>query len=327
MNRKFLTFLIKCISIPAVAVLILLALNKPYRKIDASKYQDLLKYTTLGIETDRILVSNVGSSHGVYNFNYSALKEQGISCFNYGGTSQTYNYDYAILQEYGSFLKEGGVMFIPVSYFSFNDEVANASEKQALSVRYYHCLSPETMPDYDYFTDFVVHKYPVLSAGHKLFELLPSLSLKVFAAESGVDEEIFAARTKERYERHFAGKAEYFRQERIDELYEVIGYCKERNITPVLVTTPFSHYYNDLVSEEFLEEFHTTIKNVTDTCHVSYYDYSSDPRFCNDLSLFMDSDHLTDEGAEYFVSILAREVPELQKIIRDNNPDTMQQTD
>lgn len=312
-----LRFALKCICIPAAALLIIYFLNDSYQKIDEEKYLDISKFSTLGIYVPEVQIGNLGSSHGLYDFNYNALTEQGYWCFNFANTSQSYNYDHAVLKEYGNYMTKGSILFIPVSYFSFNNEVVNETETEAMSIRYYHFLSPENIPDYDLYTDIVTHKLPILSAGEDILKLFPKLNLSLiaFAADDGINEEEFANRAKERYSRHFDNKEEYFMPKRIDELYEIIDYCREHEITPVLITTPFSKYYHDLVSEEFLQEFESIINKISNDTGVSYYDYSYDPRFRDNLSYFMDADHLNDEGAAYFMEILTEEVTELQDFL------------
>ena len=236
-------FALKIILIPAAAVLIIYLLNKAYLPIDARKYLDLDKFIYyLGEDYGKIRIANLGSSHGAYDFVYDKIAEQGNVCFNFGIPSQTYEYDYALLQEYGHYMENGSVMFIPVSYFSFNNEVTNSEEAQALSVRYYRILSPENIPNYDLYTDIITNKLPILSAGEDILQLLPGLntSLIVHAANDGVDVEEFKRRAQDRYSRHFDNKDEYFLEERIQNLYDIISYCREHDITPVLITTPFS---------------------------------------------------------------------------------------
>lgn len=310
-----LRFTLKCILIPAAAIFLIYCLNKPYRHIDANKYLDVSKFSTLRAFYTEVQIGNIGSSHGAYNFDYTPLTERGYSCFNFANASQSFNYDYAILKEYGHYLTSGSVLFIPVSYFSFNNEVINASEAQALSVRYYHCLSPENVPDYDPYIDLITNKFPVLSAGEDILKIFPDLklSLTVFANENNAEINIeeFAARAKDRYSRHFDNKDEYFLEERITDLYDIINYCKEHEITPVLITTPFSIYYTELISEEFLQEFDKTVRRIATDTDVSYYDYSNDERFRDNLTYFADSDHLNEKGCEYFMQVLLEEVSEL----------------
>lgn len=320
-----LRFILKCILIPAAAIFVIYCLNKPYRHIDADKYLDVSKFSTLKAFYTEVQIGNIGSSHGAYNFDYTPLTERGYSCFNFANASQSFNYDYAILKEYGHYMAPGSVLFIPVSYFSFNNEVINASEAQALSVRYYHCISPENIPDYDPYIDLVTHRFPVLSAGEEILKIFPDLklSLTVFASEKNdeiidtpdtnaeINIEEFAARAKDRYSRHFDNKEEYFLEERITDLYDIINYCKEHEITPVLITTPFSVYYTELISEEFLQEFSETVNGIAADTGVSYYDFSNDERFHDNLIYFADSDHLNEKGCEYFMQVLLEEVSEL----------------
>lgn len=315
MTRKsdIVRFLLKCILIPAAAVLIIFALNRPYRKINDARYLDVVKFDTVGREYCEIHVGNLGSSHGAYDFDYSLIQERGYACFNFANTSQSYDYDYAILKEFGQYMETDSVLFIPVSYFSFNNEVINAAETQAMSIRYYRFLSPENIPDYDPYVDVITNRLPVLSAGEDILQLFPRLhaSLTAHAANDGIDVAEFARRAGERYSRHFDNKDEYFMPERVEELRSIIAYCQAHEITPVLITTPFSRYYNELVSQEFLEEFHDTVTGIASDTNVTYYDYSHDERFYDNLVYFSDSDHLNEEGAGYFMDILWDEVEEL----------------
>ena len=306
-------FALKIIMIPAAAVLIICLLNKPYKKIDDQKYMDILKFTLLGTHYHEVNIGNLGSSHGAYDFSYDNIMSKGYTCFNFANTSQSYNYDYAVLQEYGHYMTSGSVLFIPVSYFSFNNEVTNSTEAEAMSIRYYHFLSPKNIPDYDLYVDIVTTKLPILSAGEDILQLFPDLNtaLTAHAANEGIDVEEFARRARDRYSRHFDNKDEYFLPERIEELYDIIDYCKDNDITPVLITTPFSKYYVDPVSQDFLQEFYATINKVANDTDVNYYDYSHDERFYDNLEYFSDSDHLNETGALYFTDILWDEVEEL----------------
>ncbi|MBD5448578.1 MAG: hypothetical protein HDR28_00145 [Lachnospiraceae bacterium] len=316
-NRKtdIIRFTLKCIMIPAAALLVIFALNKPYKKINDQNYMDIVKFDMLGREYWEIHVGNLGSSHGAYDFDYSTIQERGYVCFNFANTSQSYDYDYAILKEFGQYMETDSVLFIPVSYFSFNNEVINRTEAEAMSVRYYRFLSLENIPNYDPYVDLVTNRLPVLSAGEDILKLFPRLhtTLTVHAAGDGIDVEEFARKAEERYGRHFNNKDEYFMPKRIEELRSIIDYCKEHEITPVLITTPFSRYYNELVSQEFLQEFHDTINEIATDTHVNYYDYSQDERFYENLEYFSDSDHLNEDGARYFTDILWDEVTELQR--------------
>lgn len=314
-----LRFLLKCLLIPAAAILIIYCLNKPYLKINEEKYLDITKFWFFDQDgCPQIKVGNLGSSHGMYDFNYEPLEMRGYECFNFANTSQSYDYDYAVLKEYVQHMSEDSIMLIPVSYFSFNNEVVNESEAEAMSLRYYHFLSPENIPNYDLYIDITTNKLPILSAGEDILKLFPNFELSIIALaaeDNEIDMEEFTRRAKERYSRHFDNKEEYFLPERIQNLYDIINYCKEHDITPILITTPFSSYYQNLVPESFLQEFQETVTTIASDTGVEYYDYSCDDRFRDNLEYFMDADHLTEEGAAYFMEILIREIPKLHQLI------------
>lgn len=318
MKKKFdiIRFVLKCILIPAAAVFVITLINKPYKKIDEQKYVDVARFGLVGTSYCEIHIGNLGSSHGAYDFNYQEIMDKkGLICFNFANPSQSYDYDYAILQEKGQYMETNSVLFIPVSYFSFNNEVVNAAEAEAMSLRYYHFLSPENIPDYDPYIDLITNRLPVLSAGEDILKLFPNINpvLTAHASNDDIDMEEFTRRAQERYSRHFDNKEEYFLPKRIEELYDIIAYCYDHDITPVLITTPFSEYYMNLISEDFLREFHETVTAIASETGTNYYDYSSDSRFRGSLQYFSDSDHLNEEGSAYFTRILWKELDELKR--------------
>ena len=324
-----------------------------------------------------IQLANVGSSHGQCAFSWDALAaERGYETFNFALTSQSFLYDYSLINMHKDDFADGSILFIPVSYFSFNEEATDPADQEAISVRYYRILSPQYNPDYSLYKDLVTVRFPVLSAGEEIFELFkppvifPSLSENkkniTYAAEagmadaavsdntadvsgssvgtpestsdaagdntgesdtaesgtteSGTPEEIYGAETVAefearglaRYQRHFENKDEYFEEDKKQNLIDLIALCKERNITPVLITTPYTVYYNQYVSADFLYEFYSVINEIALEYGVSYYDYSHDERFQTNLKYFGDADHLNPDGAVYFTDLLTEEVAELK---------------
>lgn len=324
-----------------------------------------------------IQLANTGSSHGQCAFNWDALaNERGYETFNFALTSQSFLYDYSLINMHKDDFADGSILFIPISYFSFNEEATDPADQEAISVRYYRILSPRYNPDYSLYKDLVTVRFPILSAGDEIFELFkppiifPSLSENkkniTYAAEagmadaaaeaaaesptetaadtntaesatsetdttesgtaetgtteSGTPEEIYGAETVAefeakglaRYQRHFENKDEYFEEEKKQYLIDLITLCKENNITPVLITTPFTLYYNQYVSADFLYEFYTVINDIALEYGISYYDYSHDERFQTNLKYFGDADHLNPDGAVYFTGLLTEEVAELK---------------
>lgn len=312
--KKIVLFLFKCLAVSFGALSILFLLNCRYEQVMETPYSDADKFNYMDSNYNNIQICNIGSSHGEYAFTYKNLeKNMGYECFNFAMASQTYDYDYAILSMYQDHFSDPCLMFIPVSYFSFNNEVVDEEEKQFLAAKYYTFLSPRYIPSYDPYIDLVTHQLPILSAGEDLIKILPSFSLKAHAAEA---EASFREKAQNRYHRHMDNKEEYFLPERIDNLYDILAFCKENSITPVLITTPYTGLYSDLFPEKFKEEFRRTVNAISAESSVPYYDYSEDERFSDRLDYFSDADHLNENGAIYFMQIIEKEIPEFREFLQ-----------
>lgn len=93
-------------------------------------------------------------------------------CFNFALSGQTLSYDYRILLEYEDNLQEEGILFIPVSYFSFyGDEETDREDFETKNKRYYKFLSQRNIKNYQVFYDFVVKKFPVLDQKDSFFTI------------------------------------------------------------------------------------------------------------------------------------------------------------
>jgi hypothetical protein len=347
---------------------------------------ELDKFNSIA-DHEPFMITNVGSSHGDYDFSYTDPESKGWKCFNFGMPSQTYAYDLALLKQFSGNFADGGIMFIPVSYFSFNDETVDDTEKQASQVRYYQILSPENNPDYDWFIDLTTHRLPILTGGGQNLLTLPDLwkqdhdgvrrndiiglpelfrplpvqaageeaatADSTAAADSTVETadsaaadstamaadsaampttgealqaymeaivgqstvERYKALGLERYHRHFDDKTEYFRQDRIDELKEIIQFAQSKNITPVLVTTPFMVYYTENIDTAWYDQFYITVDGICKDTGVQYYDYGRDDRFQYTFGYFADCDHLNEAGRAYFQSVLQTDIPAYQQLL------------
>lgn len=346
------SFIVKSVLAVCITLFCLFYLDIMYEQKSSNPIPEVNKFNFV---PEGIQIANMGSSHGEAAFNWDPLsKERNIKCFNFALASQGYQYDYALLNMHKDDFAEGGIVFIPVSYFSFNTEAVTPEDIEAISVRYYRILSPQYNPGYSLYKDIVAIRFPILSAGDKIFELFkppitfPSLSDNrqniVYAAELNPEEtageavpdntnqtapasqttaspeeiysiekvQEFEAKGLARYQRHFENKTEYFEEDKIQDLTNMIQICKEKNITPILITTPFTTYYNQYVSEEFLNAFYGTIQEIAAGQGVSYYDYSHDERFVTNLQYFGDADHLNPDGAVYFTNLIMEEIPELR---------------
>lgn len=299
--RKFLCLLIIVLCILGVT-------NYAYCTMDKSDGQNVKKFKTIG---DNIEISNIGSSHGAYGFCYDNLKKK-YNCFNFALSSQYFSYDYSLLCQYKKNLKNGGIMFIPVSYFSFYVEKEEGIKNfQAKNKRYHKILSPWRVKKYSLYDDITTHYLPILSAGNNTMQV-------VFSGRSrDNNEEVWNRKATqidvkkdglEAYKRHIVDNKGVINQQEINALYSIIQFCKEKNIKPILITTPYLKEYTTNIPQDFYEDFSQIISKVKSDTGVIYLDYSKDNRFVESYDLFMNSDHLNKTGALKFTDILQKEV-------------------
>lgn len=266
---------------------------------------------------ENIQICNLGSSHGLFGFNYEDVCDEYV-CFNFGQPSQTLSYDYRILQFYINNFDDGAIVLIPVSHFSlFGKPETEYDNFAALNKRYYKFLPDELIKEYDAKTDFFVNYAPALAADD-----LPSLIKTLFlnnqdkgwantiSAEAVDDNALNRYRTFVESKLDANGNRRY-NSEEIDALYAIIRLCKEHNLTPVLVTTPYLSEYNNAVrgnDPEFYDDFYGVLDEVTEKTGAVYLDYSEDSRFSNEYSMFMDVDHLNIYGSREFTNTIISEL-------------------
>lgn len=303
---------IRNIALFTVIVLVSsVAVNALYQAV---RYRDKAMYTEdkFQIVPDEIEICNFGSSHGLYGFDYTDFQDQ-YTTFNFSLTFQSLSYDYRILQQYEDKLADGGVMFIPISYFSFamNEEAEDTFESK--NDRYYSFLEPEYIKQYSFDQD-IKNKFFAL-----YFET-PSVVVKNLAQASKKGQDFYGTKDGDSFDfgadaKNVRDRLELFddnglivRNEEYDALIGIIDIAKKHNIRPVLITTPYRDEYNQQFDEEFYSQFYAIIKQVCSDKNVEYYDYSHDERFTYSNEYNRNADHLSEAGARKFTKIVMEEI-------------------
>jgi hypothetical protein len=95
-------------------------------------------------------------------------------------------------------------------------------------------------------------------------------------------------------------------------LSQIIDFCYANDIQPVLVTTPITSILNNVYEEkspDFFETFYRFSHELQeDYPSLLYLDYSHDPHFENEFSLFQDGDHLNAIGAKKFTETVIHDL-------------------
>ncbi len=274
-----------------------------------------------------IEICNFGSSHGWVGFDYESVSNR--ICFNFALGSQNLSYDYSVMQQYQNHLKEGGVVFLPISYFSFYG-VPETEESlfESRNMRYYHFLKPKYVHSYSVsgHTNALMSAYlPAVSDPVETIRVLlgvlrdgdfvdppqggsAEMNMRDLA-ETAVDGHLFQGKCDQQGNR-------IINQTYIDSLKAMIALCRARQCRPILITTPFALEYQEEVRASapgFLEEHRQFIRKLAEEEGVEYYDYAEDARFSSNHDLFRDADHLNETGAKLFTKTLLGEVLGIQE--------------
>jgi hypothetical protein len=296
----------------AIGLALLCLLNFFY--VRTNGYKSLDGVYKLNALPENIQVMNLGSSHGEFGLDYSGIV--GLTGFNFGLRGQSLYLDLQMLKKYRDRLDEGCVVIIPLSYFTF----LQAKDHSNQHILYYKYLDYGSIPNHSLIEYVKFKLLPILSASFNAKYLIKdkrSVEPELFLSQ-GADEEFYKKTAKEHSWLYHLfveeNKKRPHNEENAETLGEIIKFCRENGFKPVLITTPFTNYYNIWYTDRIYSEFIAAINEVCEKHDVPYLDYSHDPRFANRLEWFSDSDHLSPEGRKVFTEILLRDIglaPEL----------------
>lgn len=268
-----------------------------------------------------ITFANFGTSHGLAAFRYD---ENDKSSFNFALSGEDIYHDFQTLKQFSDHLDKGCIVTIPVSYFSFCLPTDEPSQK-----RYYTYLDKQYIRDFSYETLINTKYLPVLRSIEFLFKDIigdqeinsedfmnaPAES-KIFPfitayAEDTVSEDesaqLLINHAKSRAESWRSGHmvlGKSYMKQNTKLLTEMINYCKEKGFKPVLITTPvYKALTNDFTTDELDYYYFSNIEKVVDSTGILYLDYSKDERLINTPSYYTNSDHMSGEGGNAFITI------------------------
>lgn len=313
--RKFVVKIMIAFAYMITVFVVLNGIFKIENKND-SDYTDKFKNIS-----PHIRVANVGSSHGLMSFCYDDI-EPSCKCFNFGLVSQSLDYDNRILQYYQDDLEENGVLFIPISYFSFYGvDESQKADYESLNQRYYEILPKKLIKQF-HIKNMLLSEFSLWSAKEEILQVFfgHSVSHNDETWQRTTNREAVLVDAEEAYERHIGNKYDesgelMINPTNVDAVYQMITLCKSKSIRPILITTPLMKEYTNLVSEEFLDDFHSRIEQIQRDTGVEYYDYAHDQRFESHYELFLNSDHLNKAGAIQFTDLIFSEILGEEKYI------------
>lgn len=262
-----------------------------------------------------IQVANVGSSHAFYALDYSDYEEN-TTCFNFSMPTQYPSYDYRILEQYLDHLADGGVMILPISYFTLFNAGEDRAGFEEDNLYYYLFLNKEYIINYSILDSIKAKYFEVLrdrpdDVISNIIKGIKAHGEIVDSYDVGGPDYDYQNDAVKAHDRHYYGdehgRMTVVRSE-LDSVYDIIALCRERNIRLILITTPYRREYNDLFDDDFYEQFYAAIDEIVWNTGCEYYDYSHDARFQDSDRYMRNADHVSAEGSKVFTQIVMDDI-------------------
>ena len=253
---------------------------------------------------EQIQVANLGNSHGQCGFLYSNHPE--LACVNLGFGSQSLEQDERVLLNYIDRFSKGATLYIPVTYPSLRGETADDGGFLSLNRRYYYFMRRDLIMDFSW-REWLEVKSPGLFISDWTSEYWKEDEFEIAEVRTAdmIDIEADAEAAVKRHILSSQKDGAYtLSEDKIACLERIVNLCREHDVTPILITTPFLREYNDLVPEEFLEVQQSFLTTFADEEDIQYLDYARDVRFIDRPDLFLNSDHLNEVGAMMFTDLI-----------------------
>lgn len=274
-----------------------------------------------GYNTFNTEVINLGSTSGCYAFDYEGLPVQGA---NFALRHNPLSGDQAILKNYFGYLNptESHVI-ITLCVFS-----SLAGGYDFMEDRFYTLVYPSSIPHFSYRRQQEVKKwaaspirlFPLWCVYSELRSLLKGKHNVVKTEEQmKKDAEGWMKGWKHEFAiSDFSQPLSLLNQDGLKDaaslLNEMISFCKERNINPVLVLPPMYHTLAGKFDEKAREVLLDDLIDAIEDKSVKFYNYMDDSRFAHDSSLFQNSFLLNNKGAKKFTKIVLSDIGLLKNV-------------
>ena len=306
------------IVIVAVIVLVgLIILNVLYKRTNAFQNQfiDITKFQNLQDE-DRFDIVNLGSNHPKFAFDYS---ESGVEGMNWAVGPQTFMYDFAILKKYKKHLNPGAKVIIPVcplKFFLLDTHVNNL-------VKYYRIFLKHEMPNYDIKQKISEYILPVFRKPARVKRIIKDVRAdnRLLLKENPFNKEQIAIDAtfwiegcwNPEFNIDIANMSTLSKanQQSIDGniriLTEMIQYCIDNGLQPVLAMLPVTKELSSKFPEEFIQQHILRYINESNKQGVPVVNYLKDERFASQ-DLYINSFFMNATGRKYFTKIFVNEL-------------------
>lgn len=252
-------------------------------------------------------VVNLGSSSAVFCFDYDGL---GVKAFNWALKPQSMEYSFKVLKQYFSILRLNGIVLIPFSPFSGLSVTGKWAE--CANDKYYHILDRALIDNYESVAKRRQH--PFLSMPlHSIKRLINDVQFCNMYSYN------IQCKSKEEFEKSAKSWINIWmkefdivnlnaplsqvnmegRKSRLKIVKEMIAFCQERDLEPVVVLPPAHESLNKYFSSEFVLNYITSFLEELESPEVKVLNYLAKSEFTKD-EYFRDAYFMNKEGAKAF---------------------------
>lgn len=267
-------------------------------------------------------VMSLGSNPSKYGIDFTGSNIQGYS-FAVG--PQTLEFDLKVLKEFYEHLSYMGprlVLFVLCPFGTCKSVYREKDGEVSKNVRYYPILPKEDIPNYNESLKYsqIIHPSQYVAKNLKTFlvgEVLQMLNRDT----NKIQTEDFFQNSAENYicnwkkefqledlePTHISDYVKDALQYNKRVLDEVVEFCKEKVLHPILVIPPLTKELNVLIPDEFKECCTYSVVRRND---IPLLDYSMDERFCQH-SNFLDALKMNKQGRILFTNQLVKDLQQM----------------
>lgn len=294
------------------------ALNALYKRTNHfnNQFVDVCKYWRKDSLPDNLQIVNLGSNHPKFGFDYT---NTGVRGANLAVGSQTFEYDFAVLRKNVSHLASKAVVVFPIclqKFFLFRQKNRN------VHIKYYTFLEPSDIVDYSQKEKIMEIDFPLFRHPKRLRYLLKDTrkdnrlewSDNPIRAEAELEKD--ADFWIDCWNREFEiniPSLDISEKNRDDIAHnirlvkEMIRWCKDHDLNPVIAILPVTKYLSSRFSEEYLQTHVYRYINESAKAGAPIMNYLKDDRF-TDSSLYINSFFFNKKGREVFTKVFIEDL-------------------
>lgn len=273
-----------------------------YSNVKFPDCQKFWNYKTFDTE-----VVNLGSTSAVSAFCYDEIP---LKCANWALSVNPLMGDFAILKNYFGYLREkGSTVIIPLCPFTSLSGSYSITED-----KYYSLLYPSSIPAYSYRRHQQIKNgmrspldiYPVKPFIYDLKCLFSCKNLIMLSEQQMLYD---AERWMENWMKEFniidfSHPLSLVNKDGIDDasniLNDIISFCKEREIRPVILIPPVYHTLGERLTPDIRKIIIDSLIERIEDRSIWFHNYMDESEFSNNISYFQNSFLMNKKGARLF---------------------------